>query len=982
MRNLKKLFAVIMAVAMLATVMVPALAADGFKNEDEAKKLYDLGLFKGNSETSYVPDLGTTLNRQAGLALTIRLMGKEAAVAAMTQEEIATQLAKIVDADEITDWAKPYAAYAVKNGLTNGIDPNILPKVKFGAQLDLTGKEFINFVLKAMGYQVAWDDVLNKAADVGMLTAGQAVTIGSTVVMNRDAAVGVMASALKGTTAAGITLAQALVDSGAVSAEAMAAAGYFAPTATPTPTPVALAIDSITSNYSLRQIKVVFSTPVDKDTIKISSTAADSDTVKLLKNGTKIDLIKNLADDNQTLTLTFLGYASSQDDSLKLVVNGVATADGVKLEDSETTVVVSDLARPVLESVALTSAKTIDLVFSEPINLQDNLSQVWDQVKAGDAKLAGTLSRDADNPNKWTMTLNNKLAVGDHVLKIADLADFAGLKITAFEQTFTVVEDNTAPSVVEVEVLAVDTIKVTFSEPVDRNSGWIKVKGVQYNLSAATKKSSTVYEFTLTTPLDAASTYGETLKYKDIKDMEGNAAAETSFTFYAPADTSKPTVTVTVKDDNKLEMVWSELVDKNMVENLSNYELLDKDGKKINNFAAGVVQDGNDKKKYTMTVTTPDFSDTDIKNYTLKIKNIKDKSVIASTMDDFEFAFSTKDTKAPTVVAGPTLVDTNKVKIVFSEAMDAATLQNLSNYIFVDGSDSNKESYLSSISGATVTVGDDNKSVTLFIKDKSVEATNDGIRLLGLKDANGKQIPPSLFNAKVGILALGTFTAADIDSIQATGLNTVKIKLKNGKTFPTILSPNGFKLSDKNADTASTVAYVAGVEVKSDGSEATLTLSTNLNYDATITVGGVVYGTAIYVPAGQTTIKDSMGSALVLGSANGAIADKINPIVDKIDSPAAAELDIIFKEVVKANSDAAVLADVIVRDKDNKIVDISSKITYYNGETVTTSAGFNKIKITGLNTNEDYSVEVVGRNITDIAGNVLTSFAKATKTVK
>ena len=54
---------------------------------------------------------------------------------------------------------------------------------------------------------------------------------------------------------------------------------------------------------------------------------------------------------------------------------------------------------------------------------------------------------------------------------------------------------------------------------------------------------------------------------------------------------------------------------------------------------------------------------------------------------------------------------------------------------------------------------------------------------------------------------------------------------------------------------------------------------------------------------------------------------------------------------------------MIVRDKDNKIVDISSKI-YYNGETVTTSAGFNKIKITGLNTNEDYSVEVIGRNIT------------------
>ena len=39
MRNLKKLFAVVMTVAMLASLMVPALAADSFKYEAEAKKL-------------------------------------------------------------------------------------------------------------------------------------------------------------------------------------------------------------------------------------------------------------------------------------------------------------------------------------------------------------------------------------------------------------------------------------------------------------------------------------------------------------------------------------------------------------------------------------------------------------------------------------------------------------------------------------------------------------------------------------------------------------------------------------------------------------------------------------------------------------------------------------------------------------------------------------------------------------------------------
>jgi len=157
MRNLKKLLAVIMAVAMLASLMVPALAAD---YDDDAQKLYNLGLFKGSSGSSYQPDLDDELTREMGLALMIRAMGMDEQALGMSDAEVNEQLAKVVDANDIPDWAKPYVAYAVKYNLTKGIDASLAPNIKFGAQLKLSGKEFIGFMLYALGYtNVLWDDV-------------------------------------------------------------------------------------------------------------------------------------------------------------------------------------------------------------------------------------------------------------------------------------------------------------------------------------------------------------------------------------------------------------------------------------------------------------------------------------------------------------------------------------------------------------------------------------------------------------------------------------------------------------------------------------------------------------------------------------------------------------------------------------------------------------------------------------------------------
>ena len=99
MRNLKRVFAVIITVAMLASLMVPALASVSYL--EEAKKLQTIGLFAG---TEADLKLDEDVTRIQGLTFAIRAAGKEDEALAMTDEEVEELLAKFNDADDIPFW--------------------------------------------------------------------------------------------------------------------------------------------------------------------------------------------------------------------------------------------------------------------------------------------------------------------------------------------------------------------------------------------------------------------------------------------------------------------------------------------------------------------------------------------------------------------------------------------------------------------------------------------------------------------------------------------------------------------------------------------------------------------------------------------------------------------------------------------------------------------------------------------------------------
>jgi len=152
MKNLKKLLAVVLTVVLLASMMVTSLAV--VENAEKGILLQAIGLMAGGVNDL---NLDQELNRIQGLTFAIRAAGKEAEALSMSNSEVETILANVVDRNSIPNWANGYAqkyvAYAVKNKYTLGTDSTILPKVRFGPMDPISGTSFMVFLMKSgMGY--------------------------------------------------------------------------------------------------------------------------------------------------------------------------------------------------------------------------------------------------------------------------------------------------------------------------------------------------------------------------------------------------------------------------------------------------------------------------------------------------------------------------------------------------------------------------------------------------------------------------------------------------------------------------------------------------------------------------------------------------------------------------------------------------------------------------------------------------------------
>lgn len=665
---------------------------------------------------------------------------------------------------------------------------------------------------------------------------------------------------------------------------------------TKAPAVVDLAVESVSAN-NLKTVAVTFNQAVDKKTVTANTA--------VLKDGNAtVITTTTLSEDGKTLYITSSGNLD-QNKEYNVTLSGVKTTDGKELAQYEGVVKVLDVAVPTVDGVKLTSPKTLEIQFSEPVNFTLTPRVLTDIVQINGINAYASNIVVDNATGKVTLTLGTALTPGAHKVKVAKVSDFAGFPIAATEFDVTLAEDNVAPEAAAVEVLNKDQVKVTFSEPVDHATVTANLANIKVNNQAVNtpvvKEGGKVYEFTLASSLGLAAVVEATLEYKGIKDFYGNEVTTAkTFKFQAVDDTTAPTVTSTVvNNDNTVEVTFS----KDVVgfDAASDVELYDQNNKKLSNAATitpktidGVVS----KKVYTVS-----FADGINLSGAKTIKILKDKvtdlSIRENKFAETSLSVTLNDKVAPKIVNAKFVnedgtadhevnKDTDnldsKVTITFDKKMDAATLTNKSNYI-LGGKP------LADVIGATLTAGADNKSVTITINASTASeqiaftANNaNNLRVLGVKDAAGNTLNTSDLNRQLDLVQFVANVdfddVIDVAKVEVTAKNKLKLYATTGNKIQAV-DPNKLSVviaDGADADTeADLAAQVTGATIAEDGSSVELTLSQNLNADTTFGTGSAE--AKLLADAVAVTTTDGVKTLDV--SATNAFAEAI-VLVDKV----------------------------------------------------------------------------------------------------
>lgn len=943
MKNLKKMLASLVVVAMMASMaLVPAFAATN-SYEKEAVQLNKVGLYMGISETEFVPDLETLLDRQTGVVMLLRMFGQEDEAKLLTDEQANSMLAKFTDAGTIADWAKKQVAYAVDKGVVKGYAEDST----FRPSAGLNGKAYSSLMLQQLGYDGDFDynQAATKLAQVGGLNASQAALFNSDAQINKDALVGISYGALQAKTKAdGKKLVKVLLENETIKEEDLKEAEIPYAEVTSVAAIADVTVDigaeaklpaTVTATFDNGTTADVAVTWPTVDTSKdgeqtITGTIANTAVTASVKvivvpaelkvtgavSGNRKELVLNfnrpvedadkaknvanynvkkytvanadLSEDKMTVTLLIDQLIAQQAD-----VDVTVDKDVGFDEDQDLTIEnVKDVTTPEVASVEAIGNSLVKVTFTEPV--QNNRSVSNYQID-GKSFAASKISVSA-NGKVVSITLKNTLTSEAHTLVVKDkVSDYSGFTIENNETEFTVVDDKEAPTGV-IESATQTKVVVKFSEPVKEpneddvdTSTSAKIE----NRKLDDDDMTYTIEFELANPLPAS---GGKLTIDNLSDYSGN---KTDFSIIVEPeyDLVKPDYVSYKVDDNQKKIIVE--FSEDIILDLDDYELVNADGDDV---AISAEYDKNDKREDVKNKVVIKRSNGDAfasEKHKLTIDGVKDITPIKNEMDKTTVTIDIEDQKAP--VIEEVVVDTtwdsdadkyrNALYIRFNEDVDTDTATEYANYAFeLDGK---ATIYDLDNDFADIELLSDDRTVciTFDVLDDTKTNQKEGedyvdvdniirVQVDSVTDTAGNEM------SRNAVLSSDFKQKSDalipeIVSAAVTGENTIAVKLNN-KINDKTLAPDDFvvKTDDNTTDGKIYTIEVYDAEYKNDDDEIILNVNQDLAANATYKDGNI----ELWIAASKDidTVNSFDQKIELEGGSVKLVTDSYNPTIDSV----------------------------------------------------------------------------------------------------
>jgi hypothetical protein len=671
MRNLRKLTAVVIAIALVLTSMATAFAADTTTatvvNGDKAAVLKQLNeIYTGKDDTNPAVGLEDALEVQQAMMFLAKEFGYKAEADKMTDEDADKALAKFKDAKDIAGWAKKVVAYSAQEGILSGKVDNkgvytVAPKET------VTAVRFATLMLKAMGY-----DVVKFTEAVAQLKEVEGSKISGTETgdLTRDVAVGMMYGILTAKTESGKTVAENLLAADS-SLQAVLSKNNLLP---------------VNGTLAVDTVKAVANNKVAV-TLKEAATAAAADFAIVKKGTTTAVAVKNVEKESDKLYIVETD-ALSKGTSYTLTVNGVSV---------NFTGLSADTTAPKIVKATSPDTNTFKIEFTDKMDYAtatDIANYTWDKnIKTVKAELN-------DDRNVVTLTTDTAKRGVFYKLTIANVKNSDGKAFTKDSRNIQAMEDRTAPKLDKVKVLNNYLVELKFSENMEKTA----LETVSnYNISDLVVKSATAYKnddkydtVVLETETQVARksykltvdnlTDNAILKNKlgkQVRNFPGATEDKTSPVVESNSSVTSEnnnTVIITFRDQNKLDTATAE--------DISNYTITRGSETLAVISAKSEATTYPDAYKGTKKVTLTTEPQEVGKIYKLEIKGVADEfgnviKNVGGKSPYFQFTGSNVELTPP-AVQRIEYTNSNKVVIYFHKEVDKATAQDPTNYEIKD----------------------------------------------------------------------------------------------------------------------------------------------------------------------------------------------------------------------------------------------------------------------------------------------------------